>query len=112
MKTIGTQTVKNDMDDAREDEADHVLSHFLDQPPFEGPIEAGLYLELMTVCQELFNSKQNSHASAEELAGEVIHKFGEGLHHYHERDQLERLVKNVLIKARNEIKDETHRGEM
>jgi hypothetical protein len=113
MKTIGTQAVKNGTEDSHEDEADHALSRFLNQPPFEGAIEPGLYLDLITVCQELFNAKQqNSHASAEELVAEVIQRFGERLHHYHDRDQLHAIATNVLIRAKREIKDETHRGEM
>jgi|SRR6185503_6156020 len=109
MKTIGTQTVQ----DSRDDEADHALSRFLNQPPFEGEIEPGLYLDLITVCKDVFNTRQqNSHTSAEELVAEVIQEFGDRLHHYHDRDQLKRIVTNFLIRARNEIKDETHRGEM
>jgi len=113
MKTLGTQTVKNGIEDAHEDEPDHRLSHYFNPPPFEGMIEPGLYLDLTNICRELFsNIKQSSHVRWEELLREVIDTFGMSLHRYADKEQLRRIVINVLIKAGKEISDETHRGEM
>src|SRR5689334_16036992 len=113
MKTLGTQTVKNGTEDAHEDEPDHLLSHYFDRPPFEGAIEPGLYVDLIEICRDLFSKvKPGSHVSWEELLREVIEKFGGSLHRYAGKEQLRRIVMNVLIKAGKEINDETHRGEM
>ena len=113
MKTLGTQTVKNGSEDGQNDESDHLLSRFFDRPPFEGTLEPGLYVDLMNICKELFsNIKQSSHVSLEELLRDVIEKFGGSLHRYTDKEQLRRIVINVLIKGGKEINDQTHRGEM
>ena len=113
MKTQGIQPVKNKgAEDSHEDEPDH-LSHWLHEPAFVGTLPPDLQALVSDACKEIFMVyTPATHSSWKELEADVIKQFGRRLHNYKNRDRLRAIVINVLIRAKREIKDETHLGEM
>jgi len=113
MKTQATKTVTTTIDDSHEDEPDHMLSNWLNKSSNAGEPDPDTLMILSSVCEEVFEvDKPTTHASHEELEREVIRIFGAWLNHYKNRTRLIAIVRNVLIEAKNKIKDETHLGVM
>jgi hypothetical protein len=112
METQATKTVKDkSAPDSVEDECDHMLSDWLDEPDFEGSLDPKLHARIKRTCEEVFKeSRQATHPDEETLKKEVIRRFGRWLHHCKDRE-LRAIVINLLIEA-SRVKNETDRGEM
>lgn len=114
MKSQATQVVKDkSAHESHEDEPDHLLSDWLDEPEFQGELDPQVHAEVRSVCRDVFTRyKPDTYENSNQLEAEVIKRFGRWLHLYKNRTRLKRVVINLLIRTRKGIKDETDVGEM